>query len=390
VWFVGARGSVATTAMLGAFALARDATNGWGLVTELPEFEALDFVEFDQMVFGGWDVSRVPILDRVRVLVEEDRAISAETVASVRERLLQVEANIKPGYSDPVTNPGDMPSSERLEGLFDRLCSDLDDFARQYRLKKLIVVNLSSTETSVPVVAEHRTARGLRQVIRDGKTSLVTPGVVYAMAALERGYPYVNFTPSMGVNLPGIQEVAADNQVPFYGSDGKSGESLLKTVLAPMFRMRNLEVLSWQGFNILGGGDGQSLNEPGQKRSKVRSKTGVLPGALGYSPDSGVFIEYVPSLGNWKTAWDFVHFRGFLGTKMSLQFTWQGCDSILAAPLVLDLARFTEFAARQGESGPMQHLACFFKDPLDCSVHAFAEQTQMLLDYARRHKKAQG
>ena len=111
----------------------------------------------------------------------------------------------------------------------------------------------------------------------------------------------------------------------------------------------------------------------------------MIASTLGYEPHTGVAIEYVPSLGNWKTAWDYIHFRGFLGTKMSVQFIWEGCDSILAAPLVLDLVRLTEFAQRKGEAGPMPHLACFFKDPLGVGVHAFTDQVKMLFDYAERH-----
>jgi len=183
------------------------------------------------------------------------------------------------------------------------------------------------------------------------------------------------------------QELALKHHVPIYGNDGKTGETLVKTVLAPMFRARNLEVLSWEGFNILGGGDGRVLDDPRHKRTKLKTKGGVLAGALGYAPHAGVRIEYVPSLGNWKTAWDFVHFRGFLGTKMSMQFTWQGCDSILAAPLVLDLVRLTEFAQRKGEAGPMTHLASFFKDPLGVAEHSFAEQFRLLTDYVARHAR---
>jgi len=185
--------------------------------------------------------------------------------------------------------------------------------------------------------------------------------------------------------VPALQELALKHHAPFYGSDGKTGETLMKTVLAPMFRYRNLEVLSWEGFNILGGGDGRVLADPRHKRSKLRSKAGVLGAALGYAPHTGVAIEYVPSLGNWKTAWDFIHFRGFLGTKMSVHFIWQGCDSILAAPLVLDLVRLTEFAQRKGEAGPMTHLACFFKDPLGVTVQSFTDQFRMLTDYVERH-----
>jgi myo-inositol-1-phosphate synthase len=209
--------------------------------------------------------------------------------------------------------------------------------------------------------------------------------MLYAYAALERGYPYINFTPSLGISPPALQELGHKHHVPFFGSDGKTGETLMKTVLAPLFRYRNLEVMSWEGFNILGGGDGRVLDDPRHKRAKVRSKSGVLASSLGYAPHSRVSIEYVPSMGNWKTAWDYIHFRGFLGTKMTAQFIWEGCDSILAAPLVLDLVRLTEFAHRKGEAGPMAHLACFFKDPMGVPIHAFTEQFRLLVDYAERH-----
>jgi myo-inositol-1-phosphate synthase len=209
--------------------------------------------------------------------------------------------------------------------------------------------------------------------------------MLYAYVALERGYPYVNFTPSLGISPPALQELGHKHHVPFFGSDGKTGETLMKTVLAPLFRYRNLEVMSWEGFNILGGGDGRVLDDPRHKRSKVRSKAGVLASSLGYAPHSRVSIEYVPSMGNWKTAWDYIHFRGFLGTKMAVQFIWEGCDSILAAPIVLDLVRLTEFAHRKGEAGPMAHLACFFKDPMGVPIHAFTEQFRLLVEYAERH-----
>jgi myo-inositol-1-phosphate synthase len=198
----------------------------------------------------------------------------------------------------------------------------------------------------------------------------------------------VNFTPSLGIAPPALQELGVKQHVPFYGSDGKTGETLMKTVLAPLFRYRNLEVMSWEGFNILGGGDGRVLADPRHKSSKVKSKAGVIASTLGYAPHAGVAIEYVPSLGNWKTAWDYIHFRGFLGTKMAAQFIWEGCDSILAAPLVLDLVRLAEFAQREGEAGPMPHLACFFKDPMGVSVHAFPEQMRMLLEYVEHHGRS--
>ena len=172
--------------------------------------------------------------------------------------------------------------------------------------------------------------------------------------------------------------------MPYGGQDGKTGETLLKTVLAPMFAARNLEVLSWVGHNILGGGDGRTLTDPENKASKVRSKDAALAAILGYKPASHVSIEYVESLDDWKTAWDHVHFAGFLGTKMALQFTWQGCDSILAAPLVIDLARLALLAQRRGERGVMAHLACFFKSPMGTAEHDFFRQWAAFEAYARQ------
>ena len=381
VWLIGARGTLATTVVVGARALARGLTGRSGLVTDLPDLRTLPLVGPDQLVFGGWDVAATGLLQRAKALASEDRALPMDLVTALEEDLKAAEGRIRPGFPSKASG-----RREPLTAVVERLGEDLDRFRSQHRLESLIVVNLASTEAPVPPRAEYARLESFRQLIRKDQRTAVPPSLLYAYVALERGYPYLNFTPSPGIGLPALQELGGKHHVPFYGSDGKTGETLLKTVLAPLFRLRNLEVLSWEGFNILGGGDGRVLDDPRHKRSKLRSKSGVLASALGYQPHSGVFIEYVPSLGNWKTAWDFIQFRGFLGTKMSLQFIWQGCDAILAAPLVIDLIRLTEFAQRKGEAGPMTHLACFFKDPLGVSVHSFVDQFRLLLDYAERHR----
>ena len=168
------------------------------------------------------------------------------------------------------------------------------------------------------------------------------------------------------------------------GQDGKTGETLLKSVLAPMFAARNLEVLSWVGHNIFGNLDGLVLDDPANKAAKIKSKDQLVGNILGYDPQTLVSIEYIRSLGDWKTAWDHIHFRGFLGTPMTLQFTWQGCDSLLAAPLVLDLIRFVELSHRRGEVGVLSHLASFFKRPLGLEEHDFSRQFSLLLEWAER------
>ncbi len=394
VWLVGARGRLASTVIVGARAIARGLAGREGLVTELPELAALPLVGPDQLVFGGWEVVSEGLLKEAWAMALQERALPADLVGALEEDLRVVEGRICPGFLEgggPATRAlaarAYLPRREPLGAAVNRLGDDLDRFRAEHKLETVVVVNLASTEPLIEIGPEHCRLDAFRQLIHADRRRRVTPSVLYAYAALERGFPYVNFTPSLGVRPPAIGELAQKQHVPFYGSDGKTGETLVKTVLAPLFRYRNLEVLSWEGFNVLGGGDGQVLQDPRHKRSKVRSKSGVLASILGYTPHTGVFIEYVPSLGNWKTAWDFIHFRGFLGTKMSVQFIWQGCDALLAAPLVLDLVRLTEFAHRKGEAGPMTHLACFFKDPLGVSVHSFMDQVRLLLDYASRHTR---
>jgi myo-inositol-1-phosphate synthase len=228
-----------------------------------------------------------------------------------------------------------------------------------------------------------------RFLLEDDRKDLITPSMTYAYAAFMECCSYINFTPNTGASIGALQELAERQGVPYYGNDGKTGETLIKTALAPMFAYRNLQVLSWEGINILGNNDGKTLDNPDNRANKVRNKEGVLEQILGYPVHSGVNINYVPSLGDWKTAWDLIHFQGFLDVKMTMQFTWQGCDSILAAPLVLDMIRFSEFAARHKESGPMRHLAAFFKNPLTVNEMALYPQFEMLLSYTWKHLSRQ-
>jgi myo-inositol-1-phosphate synthase len=392
VWLIGAQGSLASTVVTGARAIARGLAGRGALVTELPELRGLPFVDFEDLVFGGWDIAPTGLRARARAMEIDDRALPSGLVAALDDDLAVVEGRVRPGFLDGGGPATRVLASQRFVGKREslavaaqRLGDDLDRFRAEHTLDTVVVVNLASTEVSIPLGPEHRRLESFRRILQTNRRARLTPSMLYAYAALERGYPYINFTPSLGISPPALQELGHKHHVPFFGSDGKTGETLMKTVLAPLFRYRNLEVMSWEGFNILGGGDGRVLDDPRHKRSKVRSKSGVLASSLGYAPHSRVSIEYVPSMGNWKTAWDYIHFRGFLGTKMTAQFIWEGCDSILAAPLVLDLVRLTEFAHRKGEAGAMAHLACFFKDPMGVPIHAFTEQFRLLVDYAERH-----
>jgi myo-inositol-1-phosphate synthase len=395
-WLIGARGSLASTAVIGARAIAHDLAGSNGLVTALPEIAALPLVGMDDIVFGGWDVVSDPILHKARVLAHDDTAIPPGLVAALEDDLLAVDMRVRPGVLDHAPRSGSSAlraargRRETLAGTLKRLGEDLEQFRADHALETVVVVNVASTEPPLELGAEHDRLDGLDRLIHADRRAAFRPSMLYAYAALAHGFPYVNFTPSIGVEPPALQQLGRKQGVPFYGCDGKTGETLVKTVLAPLFRCRNLEVLSWDGFNILGGGDGEVLSHSRHRESKLRSKSNVLAPTLGYRPQGKVSIDYVPALGNWKTAWDHILFRGFLGTKMTAQFIWQGCDSILAAPLVLDLIRLAEYAHRRGESGQMTQLACFFKKPMGVEVHSFMAQFETLLEYVERHRATFG
>jgi myo-inositol-1-phosphate synthase len=263
----------------------------------------------------------------------------------------------------------------------DQIQADLRAFKISQKLDQLIVVNAASTEPPFKVGEEHQSLEKLIPALDRSSPPALSTSSIYAFAAIDSGFAYVNMTPSCGSTLPALEELARKRGVPLAGQDLKTGETLVKSVLAPMFARRNLHVLSWVGHNILGNRDGLVLNDPENKASKVKSKDALLAELLGYKPQSIVSIEYVESLDDWKTAWDHIY-EGFLGTKMVLQFTWQGCDSLLAAPLVIDLVRLAAFAQRRGEAGILPHLACFFKNPLGANEHDFGKQFGLLEEYA--------
>ncbi|MNW58333.1 Myo-inositol-1-phosphate synthase [compost metagenome] len=185
------------------------------------------------------------------------------------------------------------------------------------------------------------------------------------------------------MNLPALHALAAERGVPFAGQDGKTGQTWLRSVLAPAITARGLRVLSWAGSNLLGGGDGATLADPHAVQSKLVSKNRGLQDLTG-STVTPLHIDNVPDLGDIKVAWDHIHVEGFLGSRLTLQTTWSAYDSMLAAPLVLDLARLLALADAAGLSGPVPEMGFFFKDPWGSDVHSFAEQSRVLGVWAHR------
>lgn len=392
IWFIGAWGGVASTAVLGLAALGRRLTDTTSLVTASPLFEGVDLDAPGQFVVGGHDIRRTSYLDAVRDLHERSNVFSTALIESCRPSLEEWDKNVRGGTvlgaGATIAKMADWSEVQRVQTprqAIERIQGDLREFKANQKLDQVVVVNVSSTEPPCPTDKRHASLASFQPLL-DSKETQISASTLYAWAALDLGLPFVNFTPSLGASFPAALELAQERKVPVCGQDGKTGETMMKSVLAPMFAQRNLRILSWVGHNIFGNRDGLVLDDPANKQSKIRTKDQLIQQIVGYKPETHVSIEYIPSMDDWKTAWDHIHFQGFLGTKMILQFIWQGCDSLLAAPLVLDLARLALLAQRRGESGVLRHLACFFKSPMGVADHDFFKQYALLEEYVRKIK----
>lgn len=363
VWLIGARGSVATTVIAGCAAVTAGLHPPTGMVTETPPFADCGLPTLSSLVFGGHDTVDCPLPKRAEALAAGG-VLPHGLPPAIAAELEAADAEIRPG--------GPAPGDTRDEPeLVDGFAADLRDFVRRRGLTRAVVVNVASTEPA-PV------------------GPALPPSSLYAAAALKAGCPYVNFTPSTGLHHPALATAARSSGLPYAGRDGKTGQTLLRSVLGPMFAQRALAVRAWSGTNLLGGGDGASLADPDAAAAKNAGKERVLVDTLGAAPQGEVHIDDVPSLGDWKTAWDHIAFDGFLGTRMILQTTWQGCDSALAAPLVLDLARLLSRAHEAGLSGPLGELGFYFKDPVGDGPAALGEQYAALAGLAERLRALPG
>lgn len=393
LWLIGASGGVGTTAALGLAALSRGLTDTTSLVTALPLFEGVALDEPAQFVVGGHEIRRAGFRQTAAELHERSNVFEEHLLAACQDQLAEWESNIRPGTvlgaGPTISRLADRPEVHEAaspRAAIEQIKADLNAFRQARKLDQVVVVNVSSTEPPFDSHESHASLERLNAAL-DRRQAVLPASSLYAYAALDLGLPFVNFTPSLGATLPALEELALARRTVVAGKDGKTGETLLKTVLAPMFKHRNWEILSWVGHNIFGNRDGLVLDDPVNKSSKIKTKDQVISGVVGYRPQTHVSIEYIESMDDWKTAWNHIHFKGFLGTKMIMQVIWQGCDSLLAGPLVLDLARLALWGQRRGEAGVLKHLACFFKNPHGVTVHDFFEQFAMLEAHVRATKE---
>ena len=390
VVIVGVNGAVATTLIAGVELMVRGLAPRLGMVTERtdaavqePLTSLVDFAPLEELVFAGWDV-RFPNVYEGAV---HHKALPKDQLDLVKDKLTALTpwpAVFKREYAEKVI--GDhVINVKTYRDEIAILTKNIEDFKRARGLTRVVMVNLASTEAFLDVSAVHQSLPAFEAGL-DANSAAISPAMRYFYTAAKLGIPYCNFTPSL-TNVPALNELSVKHQSPYAGMDGKTGQTLLKTALAAMMRVRRLHIEGWYSTNFLGNNDGLILDAPGSNKTKVLSKTSVLDSIVGYHVENHqVHIHYYKPRGDAKEAWDNIDIVGFAGVAMQIKVNFLCQDSALAAPLVVDLVRLLDVAKRAGESGIQRQLSLFFKSPYhesDIPVHDLFKQEQLLLDWAK-------
>ncbi|MDR1417700.1 MAG: inositol-3-phosphate synthase [Endomicrobium sp.] len=379
---IGINGAIGTTVTAGVKAINSNYVEPIGLVTEIFEFKKLDFVNLKDLVIGGWDIIEKPHMECMKShniipetlynkLVSDgmDVTVYKAPRAGITIHNLNVDGVHKDKKSITI--------SEAIKSITD----DINDFVSKNNLDGCVVGNLSSCEP-LPENCEIFNSIEVFEKAIENNDSRIKASVVYAYAAIKNHAPFFNFTPNYTIDIPAIKELAIREKISIAGNDGKTGQTLYKTVIAPMLKWRNLKLFGWYSTNILGNNDGRVLEDPSHKEAKIKSKSKVLDKILGYSDFyHRVDINYYPPRGDAKEAWDTVDFKGWLGKEMCMKINWIGEDSTLAAPLIVDITRLLWYTQKKGDYGVAKHLSSFFKDPSENDDYSFGNQVQMLLNY---------
>ena len=331
-----------------------------------------DFVPLaglDDIVFGAWD----PFEDDAYVSAMKagvlEPARHLEPIAEDLRAIQPMAAAFDPRYVKRLDGPNVKTDTHKRE-LLEGIRADLRDFREQHGCDRLVMIWCGSTEIYVEPGPIHADIDAFDAAI-DGDDDSISPSMLYAYAALLEGVPFANGAPNLTVDTPALRQFSSDTGVPICGKDFKTGQTMLKTVLAPMFKARMLGVEGWYSTNILGNRDGEVLDDPDSFRTKESSKLGVLDTILQPETypqlygdiDHVVRINYYRPRGDDKEGWDNIDFSGWLGYPMQLKVNFLCKDSILAAPLALDLTLFLDLAQRAGMAGIQEWLSFYFKAP---------------------------
>ncbi|MCA1642297.1 MAG: inositol-3-phosphate synthase, partial [Acidobacteria bacterium] len=329
----------------------------------------LPLADLDDLVFGAWDIF-------------SDSAYDAAMHAGVLEKELLSQLKTPLQKIKPMKAVFDQHYVKRLNGenvkvgnkkldLAQQLIDEIAEFKKKNRCDRLVMVWAASTEIFLKPHAVHRTLESFEKAMRENHKA-IAPSMIYAYAALKSGVPFANGAPNLTVDIPAIRKLAEEKGVPVCGKDFKTGQTLMKTILAPGLKSRMLGLHGWYSTNILGNRDGEVLDDPESFKTKEESKLSVLEYILQpelypelYKDFSHVVrINYYPPRGDNKEGWDNIDIFGWLGYPMQIKIDFLCRDSILAAPLVLDLALFLDLAQRVGMKGVQEWLSFYFKSPM--------------------------
>jgi len=387
----GLAGAVSTTFIAGVEAVRRGMALPIGSLTQMgtvrlgkrtenrvPKIkEFIPLADLDALVFGGWDIFDDNLYEAcLKAEVLEKTLV--EELKDFLEKIKPYSAVFKQEFVHNLQGEHIKKDTNYLD-LIEALKADIEDFKQKNQLDRCVIVWCGSTEAYLPVKEVHQSLEKFEEGLRRNDPD-ISPSMLYAYAAITMGVPFVNGAPNLTVDIPAMVELAEKYEVPIAGKDFKTGQTLLKTIIAPGIKARLLGLKGWFSTNILGNRDGLVLDDEASYKTKRISKLSVLDYILQphvYPELYGdiyhkVRINYYPPRGDNKEAWDCIDIFGWLGYEMQIKVNFLCRDSILAAPVVLDLALFIDFAKRAGLYGVQEWLSFYFKSPM-CKEELYPE-----------------
>ncbi len=376
-------GAVSTTTIAGVMAIRKGLAKPIGALTQMGTVRLgkrtegrapaiKDFVplsELNDLVFGGWDIFEDNCYEAARTAGVLDSA-TLDQIKDELSAVVPMPAVFDRHYVKRLDGPN-LKKGRNKKDLAEQLIDDMRRFKSAHQLDRLVMVWCGSTEIFMQPTAAHQSMAAFEQALETSDPSIPS-SMIYAYAAIREGIPYANAAPNLSADIPALLQLAQDSGSPVAGKDLKTGQTLMKTMIAPGLKARLLGVQGWYSTNILGNRDGEVLDDPESFKTKEESKKSVLDYILQPSlyPDlysdihHVVRINYYPPRGDNKEGWDNIDLVGWLGYPMQLKINFLCRDSILAAPIVLDVALFLDLAKRAGLSGIQEWLSFYFKSPM--------------------------
>ncbi|MFL5482743.1 MAG: inositol-3-phosphate synthase [Gemmatimonadaceae bacterium] len=376
-------GAVATTFMAGVESIRRGRSRPIGSLTQMATIrlgkrtdkraplikEFVPLADLNDIVFGAWDPIPDDALTAARkagVLEEKD----IEPIADFLKAIKPMPAVFENKYVTRIHGTN-VKKGKTKRDLAEQLRQDIRDFKTRNKCDRIVIVWCASTEIFIKAGPQHATIEQFEKAMEKNDDA-IAPSMLYAYAAIMEGVPFANGAPNLCVDTPALQKLAIDRGVPISGKDFKTGQTWMKTVVAPGLKARMLGLTGWYSTNILGNRDGEVLDDPQSFKTKEESKLSVLHTILQpelypdlYKDFSHVVrINYYPPRGDNKEGWDNIDIVGWMNYPMQIKINFLCRDSILAAPIVLDLALFSDFAQRAGMKGIQEWLSFYYKSPM--------------------------